>query len=129
MIRNGRILMLRRRNTGWNDGKYSVVAGHVESNEAARTAMAREAKEEAGITIRPGALEFVHLMHRKGDAERIDFFFRTRGWRGAVRNMEPEKASDLQWFSLERLPKNTIPYIRQAIAHIRKGSCYSEFGW
>lgn len=126
---NGReILMLRRHNTGYEDGKYSLVAGHVDSNERAMDALFREAKEEAGVTPRNAAVNFAHVMHRIcPDEERADFFFAVTQWTGDIANMEPERCSDLSWFPLARLPPDTIPYIRQAIESYRAGKSYSEF--
>lgn len=67
------ILFSRHFNTGYEDGNYSVVAGHIDANEPARSALVREVKEEIGIEINKDALETIHVMHRKeNDHERID---------------------------------------------------------
>jgi 8-oxo-dGTP pyrophosphatase MutT (NUDIX family) len=135
LIKKGRILLLRRYNTGWSDGKYSVVAGHLERNETVESAMVREAMEEAGISVGKRDLEFAHVMHRKSaqarksDENRIDFFFRARKWRGVPKNMEPDKCDDLRWFELDALPENMVPYVRHVIADILSGKTYSEVGW
>lgn len=135
LIKRGRILLLRRFNTGWRDGEYSVIAGHLDGNETVRSAMSREAMEEAGISIGKDDLEFVHVMHRKSkrqhrsDEERVDFFLKSGGWQGRPKNMEPGKCDDLRWFELDRLPRNMVPYVRYAIENIRNKKTYSEFGW
>src|SRR5919112_1062890 len=76
--RGEEVLLLRRSNTGYEDGNYSVIAGHLDGNETATQAIVREALEEAGIVVASADLRFVHVMHRKEAAEadeRIDLFF------------------------------------------------------
>jgi 8-oxo-dGTP diphosphatase len=127
--RDGQILLLRRFNTGYEDGNYSLVAGHVDVGETATQAAVREAHEEAGVQIKPEALEFVHVMHRKSNDERVDFFYRVKAWEGDIHNQEPGKCDDLSWFLREALPHNLIPCVREALSNAQKGIFYSEFGW
>lgn len=130
LMRDNKILLLRRFNTGYEDGNYSVVAGHLDGNETFIRAMVREAKEEAGIDIKPDDLEIVHVMHRKApNEERIDFFIKANRWEGEPKIMEPHKCDDLSWFELDNLPNNIIPYVKQAIDNIKDKRFYSEHGW
>ncbi len=130
LIKDSKILLLRRFNTGYEDGSYSIIAGHLEGNETFIQAMIREAKEEAGIYIKPKDLEVVHVMHRKQPSEeRVDFFIKANNWEGEPKIMEPQKCDDLNWFELDNLPENTIPYIKQAIENIKNKVFYSEHGW
>jgi ADP-ribose pyrophosphatase YjhB (NUDIX family) len=129
LVRDGRILLLRRRNTGYEDGKYSVVAGHMEDGETAREAICREAREEAGIELDPGDLAFAQVVHRADRGQRVSLFFAATRWRGEPRNLEPHKASELGWFALDALPADMVPYVRQAIERWRKGAFYGESGW
>jgi 8-oxo-dGTP diphosphatase len=129
LVQDGRILLLRRCNTDYEDGKYSVVAGHMEDGETAREAICREAREEAGIELLPDDLAFAHVVHRADRGQRVGFFFSALRWRGEPRNMEPHKADDFRWFPLDALPDDMVPYVRRAIDCWRAGACYSESGW
>ncbi|MFN2235868.1 MAG: NUDIX hydrolase [Anaerolineales bacterium] len=123
------ILLLRRFNTGYQDGKYSVIAGHVDAGETVTQAAIREANEEVGVRLKTKDLEVVHVMNRKSEDERIDFFMIVKHWTGNIRNCEPEKCDELTWYPIDKLPKNVIPYVRHGIEKYQKGIYYSEFGW
>lgn len=127
---DGALLMIRRFNTGFEDGNFSVVAGHLE-HEPAKAAARREGKEEADIDIEDDDLEFVHLMHRrKPNGEiKLDFFFRCTRWSGHVENAEPHKCDLMAWCPEDDLPPNTIPYVRAALTEVREGRTFSEYGW
>jgi len=128
-LRGKQILILRRFNTGYEDGSYSVVAGHVDAGETVTQAAIREAKEEVGVILEPSDLHIVHVMHRKSEDERIDFFMAVRHWGGDVINHEPQKCDGLSWVEIDSLPQNTIPYVKRAIENYQASVYYSEFGW
>lgn len=129
LIREGKVLLLRRFNTGYEDGNYSVVAGHLDGNEDVKSAMIREAMEEAGIEIKSNNLQIVGVMHRKSEGERVDFFLVAELWNNEIVNMEPEKCDDLSWFEVDNLPINTIPYIKRAIENYISGVQFDIYGW
>ena len=123
------ILLLRRFNTGYRDGEYSVPAGHLDGNETVMAAAAREAKEEIGVEFEAGAVAFSSVMHRNEDDERVDFFVHVRRWRGEPVNAEPDKCDQVCWVEVNNLPLNTIPYVRQAIQNHLNRVRFDEFGW
>lgn len=114
LIRDNEILLLKRQNTGFQDGNYSVIAGHMDGNESVKNAAVREAYEEAGIIIETQDIKVVNVMHRCFDQERIDFFLVTKKWQGEIINKEPDKCSELKWFRIDQLPPKLIPFVRQA---------------
>ena len=128
-LRADRVLLLRRFNTGWEDGNYSVPAGHVDAGETVTQAAIREAREEIGVRLEPQDVEVVHVMNRKSEDERIDFFLLARHWTGEIANQEPDKCDDLAWYPVASLPGNMIPYVRQALLNYQNGMLFSEFGW
>lgn len=129
LLKDDKILLLRRTRTGYEDGNYSVPAGHLDGGEPVLLAAAREAREETGVELDAEAARVVGVMHRRSNDERIDFFVTATRWSGDIHNAEPHKCDDLTWFPLDALPANTIPYIRQAIANYRQRRWFDSFGW
>jgi ADP-ribose pyrophosphatase YjhB (NUDIX family) len=129
------VLLLRRFNTGYEDGNYSVPAGHLDGGETVRMAAQREALEEVGVCIGIEDIIFASVMHRNSDdtpqgtGERVDFFVHIREWQGEPFNAEPDKCDQLRWCNVNALPENIIPYVRQAIQNFRDGVVFEEFGW
>ena len=123
------MLLLRRFNTGYEDGNYSVPAGHLEGDETVVQAAIREAREETGMTLAAADVAVIGVMHRKASDERVDFFVAASVWTGEPSNCEPDKCDELRWSSRDKLPANTIPYVRRALENYDKGVWFEEFGF
>lgn len=135
LMKNNKVFLMRRYNTGYHDGKYTLCSGHVEYKETFKKTIIREAKEEIGIDLKIKDLEIVHVMQRYAMPNpyelrgRADVFIKAEKWKGEPRNMEPHKCSEAKWFSLNSLPKNTLPFIREALKNIKNKNFYSEVGF
>lgn len=129
LIKDEKVLLLRRFNTGWMDGKYSLISGHLDGGETVSTAIIREAFEEAKIKIKKEDLIPATVVDRKSDVEYIDFFFVTNKWEGEPTIGEPEKCDDLSWFSINDLPNNLLTFIKEAIENYKNKTAFFESGW
>lgn len=135
LVKGDKVLLSRRFNTGYQDGNYSLPAGHVDKGETFTQCVIRETKEEIDVDVKPEDVKVAHIMHRFSGSEwgddgyRIDAFFTADSWKGDIKIMELDKCDDLSWHDSNNLPNNIIPYVRQALECINKKIFYSEFGW
>lgn len=128
LIKNNKLFLLRRKNTGWKDGEYGVPAGHLEKDETILQAAVRETKEETTVDIDAKDLKFIHIMHRKGGkGEYIDIYFTVNKWQGEPKIGEKDKSDEVNWFSIDSLPLNTIDYMRKALENWQERILFSEF--
>jgi 8-oxo-dGTP pyrophosphatase MutT (NUDIX family) len=132
---DGRVLMLRRYNTGYRDGWLGPPAGRIEPGEDVLAAAIREAGEEAGVTLRREDAVFSHVMHRAasslpGPCHAVsDYWFSFRRWDGEPHAAEPDKASEALWTDPAAPPGDVIPYCAEALAAIIRGVPFSVRGW
>lgn len=130
--RGDEVLLFRRFNTGFGDGQFSTIAGHIEEGETVTDTAVREAAEEAGIRLERADLAFAHILHRHSEDGLVyfDFFFVVDRWDGEPAVMEPHRCDGMQWAALDNLPANTLPYIRHVLTQIfDQASLFSEHGW
>lgn len=115
--RDGCVLLLRRKGSGYRDGELSLPAGHLEGEEDAVSGLRRELREELGVSVVRCALALV--MHRRretpGDDEYVDLFFEVTQWAGEPVIGEPDKCGELVWADERALPGDVVDYIGVAL--------------
>lgn len=130
LIKDNKILLQRRFQTGYCDGNYGIPSGHLDGGESAKEGCVREVKEEIGITIQAENLEVVHVLHHKTERdERFELFLTVSSYEGEITNCEPNKCDDLAWYDLDGLPENMVGPVKWVIEQYKKGVPYSELGW
>ncbi len=129
--KDDKVLLIRRFQTGSEDGMYGCAGGGLDPDETITQAVIREAAEELGIIVKKEDLMVVHVVHRKTPRNQqvIGFFFEAAVWQGIPENKEPHKCDDIQWFSFSELPENTQPTFRHVVTMLDKKIFFSEFGW
>lgn len=119
------VLLMLRAGTGYMDGYWATIAGHVEAGESCQQAAVREVQEEVGVRLHPDDLEPLTTLHRTNSPapieQRVDFFFACRRWNGDPLLAEPDKAADLGWFPLSRLPEPVVPHELRVLRALSQG--------
>lgn len=120
-----KILLSKRKNTGYKDGEYELPGGHLEENEDLYEAMIREAKEELGISLNRQDLKIVHIMYHY-TGKRMNFILEIEKSNLEPRIMEVDKCEELKWGEINNLPENTMEKVKIIIGYIEKGELYSK---
>jgi len=130
LMQEKQILLYKRKNTTHFQNHYGVVSGNVEECELFENAVIREAEEETGIIIEQQDLKVVHVMHRIDEQDESFYvFFCAEKWSGEIENKEPNKCEELVWVLVENLPKNIVPYVKDAINNYICKNSFSEYIW
>lgn len=120
LTRDDEVYLQRRYNTGYMNGFYEFIAGKVDERESLLDAVAREAREEAGIVVRPENLTLFHtyLNNSYPDDPWLGLMFKTDTWEGEPGICEPEKCDDSGFFKEGQYPANVTPQVRDGLAQL-----------
>lgn len=119
---SGRLLLLRRTNTGVMDGLSAPPGGHRQPNERLLDTAIRESREEACIDI-TAAHPVAALPFDTG----VNFLFQATEWHGTPRIGEPAKCDRLHFENPDALPPQTVPWLTPALALREQRSWYLDF--
>jgi 8-oxo-dGTP diphosphatase len=125
LMRNGRILLRERANTGYGDGAYEPPTGQLADRETIVETAVRVAWAEAGVVIRAENVSLAHVMQDVSGSGRIAFFLTVAGWSGE------HSSPDVRWFGVGNLPTNMLDRSRVALRNYAEGmrfSTYPAFG-
>ncbi len=121
------VLLQLRRGTGYLDGHWATLAGHVEPGESVHEAAVREAAEEAGVVIATDDLVPLTTLHRfeRGGPQveqRVDVFFSVTRWTGSPSLLEAGRAASMRWFPIDELPEPMVPHERLVLDTLASGA-------
>lgn len=129
IIRNeeGKILMIKRRNTDYSNGMYGLPAGHIEWLETPTASLRREIREEVGLEVDETDMRFLISWHRispqSDGSNRVyfDFYYEILRYSGTPSNAEPEKSEWIFWIDWEH--ESNIQF-REYLEYIALGQRY-----
>src|SRR3989344_9610570 len=121
LIRDSKVLLMRRFNTGYKDGFLTLPAGHIEKNELPKEAMSRELLEETGLIVNIKSVTPVHAMHRVCDSGKtyVDYYFEILDYDGNPENKELNKCDLMDWYDIENIPDNILTNIKNVLTFIK----------
>lgn len=116
--KKGKVLLKKRSSESRNEiGYWEKPGGRIDYGEKSAIAMKREIKEEVNLNIKVwGILPHTdHILRKEKQhwlalnylADAID--------EKKMKNMEPDKADDIQWFDLKKLPQKVAQPTRESI--------------
>lgn len=134
IIRNneGKVLTIKRKNTGYSDGYYWLPAGHIEWIETPTASLRREILEEVGLDVEEKDMKFLISGHRispqSDGSNRVyfDFYYEILRYSGTPINGEPEKSEWTYWINWKQ---ETKIQFREYLEQIELGNTYFEIDY
>lgn len=106
--RDGKYLLAHRNDIDW----WNLVGGGLEYNETVEEGLAREIREEVGVTVDIVRLVGVYSKPRKRE---VVLTFLCRLAPGSPEPGTSDEVSEVAWFLPEQIPENLLPKHRQRL--------------
>lgn len=128
IIKNEKILLLKRKNTPWMNWYWWLPWWRLDLWESMIKWAIRELKEEIWINVLDLDISYKSIIQHKNNRwERIYFIIKVDKFFWEVKNMEKDKCEEVKWFSLNNLPKNITPQVQICLENVINNIYYSEY--
>jgi 8-oxo-dGTP diphosphatase len=107
ILKDGKVLMTKRKGSH-GAGEYSFPGGHLEYMESFEDCAVRETREEAGIEIENISFLYTANVKKYAPKHYVHIGLVANWASGEPTTMEPEKAGEWKWYSLDDLPSGDI---------------------
>ncbi len=105
IVKDGKILIGKRIGKHGHN-TWAPPGGHLEFGESFEDCAKRETLEEVGLKIKnPKFIKLTNDIHKNENKHYITIFMITDEFDGEVKAMEPDKATDWDWYDWNDLPK------------------------
>ncbi len=128
VIRNNKILLLKRKNTPWMNWYWGVPWWRLDEWESMTIWAIRELQEEVWLKINEKNINFKSIIQHKDDRwERLYFVIEVVDFLWKPINLELEKCEEIKWFALSNLPENITSQVEICLKVIQNKINYMEF--
>jgi 8-oxo-dGTP diphosphatase len=124
-----RVVLIRKNRPAWQAGLYNGVGGHIEPGETPLQAMAREFREETGLTVVP---EYWNYFLRLVGNDSSIWFYRARVPSADLNKVQTMTDEEVRIVPLDEVHLlNVIPNLRWILpfATYTEGSCEPAVIW
>jgi 8-oxo-dGTP diphosphatase len=122
LMKDNKYMLIKRGDTNYMNGYYSIPAGKVDEGEGIIEGGIREMNEELSLNLDSKDISFEHVLFRD---EWVDVFLSAKIDEYKV--VEPNKITEILWVeNLENLPEPFIPCVADVIQSIGNKLKFSE---
>jgi 8-oxo-dGTP diphosphatase len=126
VLRDGKLLLGKRKSPGYHDGEWGLPGGHLERGEKVIDCGARELLEETGLTAKKLMFALTDNDIREDNVQYIHFCLLAEEVSGELALCEPDKCYEWGWFPLDDLPEPLFIGHRKLVRGFIVGKTFVE---
>ena len=118
LVKDAKVFLLRRQNSGFADGYFALPGGYWEEGESLTDAVVRECFEECGVELETPRLLTVMTYRREGGGaltQGVNFVFTCDKFSGQPHVAEPERFDAADFFDMQAPPNPLIPWTAELL--------------